>query len=300
MTTATAEFVPRASIKPGDRLGLTLFLAVAVHAIVILGVSFSVSQSTPQDLTQTMEITLVPSKSNKLPDNAQLLAQANQQGKGRTKENKPFSAPRKQAIPTPHKSTGTAPENTLPQQARQQPPTATKRELLTAKQSTKSIATQPKQVQKQKPTLTASQLISRSLQIASASAEVEQFRLNNQNKQRSKFITASTREYKFTAYLDGWRRKVEEIGLLNYPEEARRRKIIGNLIMTVALRPDGTIYQVTIDKSSGNKVLDDAAKRIVRLAAPFSPFPENIRKDTDLLHITRTWVFGRGNRFSTR
>jgi len=299
MSTATAEFIPRASIHASDRLGLTLFLAVAVHAIIILGVTFSNALSTPKETTQTMEITLVQSRT-KPPKKAEFLAQANQQGQGSTKQSKRPPSPQKKTVPSVVPNVGKQAETSIPQQAKTQQQSAKKQTLLTAKKSTKSIATKTEQVQKPANKVSASQLIARSLQIASASAEYEQLRINNQNKLRNKFITASTREYKYTAYLDGWRRKVEEIGLLNYPEEARKRKLLGNLIMTVVLRSDGTIFEMTIDKSSGSKILDDAAKRIVRFASPFSPFPDNIRNDTDLLHITRTWVFGRGNRFTSR
>ena len=91
--------------------------------------------------------------------------------------------------------------------------------------------------------------------------------------------------------MEAWRAKVERVGNLNYPEEARRRNISGQLVLDVALNPDGKINQITIRRSSGYKVLDDAAIRIVELAAPYSPFPEAIRAETDVLHITRTWQF---------
>ena len=91
--------------------------------------------------------------------------------------------------------------------------------------------------------------------------------------------------------MEAWRAKVERVGNLNYPEEARRRKLAGQLVLDVALNPDGKINQITIRRSSGHKVLDDAAIRIVELAAPYAPFPEEIRAETDVLHITRTWQF---------
>ena len=92
-----------------------------------------------------------------------------------------------------------------------------------------------------------------------------------------------------------WRRKIERIGNLNYPAEAKANRIYGSLQLTVAIKADGEVESVEINKSSGHKVLDQAAVRIVRLAAPFDRFPQNIRADTDILHITRTWTFTRGD-----
>ena len=112
-------------------------------------------------------------------------------------------------------------------------------------------------------------------------------------------LTPGMKDYRYSQYLDDWRRKVERIGAMNYPEEARG-KFFGSLVMSVALRPDGTIDRIVIVRSSGNKVLDDAAKRIVMMAAPFAPFPPDIRKETDYLDITRTWNFTRGDALETR
>ncbi len=146
----------------------------------------------------------------------------------------------------------------------------------------------------------AEELMSRSLAMASLSAEIDRRLEAKAKRPRKDFISASTREYKYAAYMEAWRAKVERIGNLNYPEEARRKKISGTLRMTVALNADGTIHEISLDKSSGRKVLDDAAIRIVRLAAPFAPFPENISKDVDILYITRTWKFLHNSTFSGR
>ena len=97
--------------------------------------------------------------------------------------------------------------------------------------------------------------------------------------------------------MEAWRSKVERVGNLNYPEAARKRKLSGSLILDVALNDDGSINQITVTQSSGHKILDDAAIRIVELAAPYSPFPDNIRQDTDILHIIRTWRFSNSNKF---
>lgn len=112
-------------------------------------------------------------------------------------------------------------------------------------------------------------------------------------------LTPGMKDYRYSQYLEDWRRKVERIGAMNYPEEARG-KFFGSLVLSVALRPDGSVDRIVIVRSSGNPVLDDAAKRIVTFAAPFAPFPPDIRQETDYLDITRTWTFTRGNALETR
>ncbi|MEW8292588.1 MAG: energy transducer TonB, partial [Candidatus Thiodiazotropha endolucinida] len=104
----------------------------------------------------------------------------------------------------------------------------------------------------------------------------------------------------YAAYLDAWRRKVERIGNLNYPDQAKRSRLYGNLVLHVAVKADGSVEQIKVLHSSGHKILDDAAVRIVRLAAPFSPFPNEIRKETDILDITRTWQFLRSGRLNSQ
>jgi protein TonB len=112
-------------------------------------------------------------------------------------------------------------------------------------------------------------------------------------------LTPNMKDYRYSQYLSDWRNKVERIGAMNYPEEARG-KFFGSLVLSVALRPDGSIDRIIVVRSSGNKVLDEAAKRIVMIASPFAPFPPDIRKETDYLDITRTWNFTRGDALETR
>jgi protein TonB len=147
------------------------------------------------------------------------------------------------------------------------------------------------------PAVSAAQILaSRSLEIARLSARIEETSSAYAHRPRRKAISASTREYKYAAYLEAWRRKVEQIGNLNYPEEAKKHKLYGNLILHVAVRSDGSLESVRVLRSSGFDVLDQAAVNIVKLAAPFSPFPSNISSDTDVLDITRTWQFLSSNR----
>jgi protein TonB len=116
-----------------------------------------------------------------------------------------------------------------------------------------------------------------------------------QKRPKRRFVGARAEEYRFARYVEDWRLKVERVGNLNYPEAARQLKLYGNLLLTVAIRADGSVETVEINRSSGQRVLDAAAIHIVEMAAPFAAFPPDIKRDTDILHITRTWTFTKGD-----
>jgi protein TonB len=141
------------------------------------------------------------------------------------------------------------------------------------------------------PTPSAAALLANSFEIAALSAEIRRKLEAKADRPRRKFLSASTREFNYAAYMEAWRAKVERVGNLNYPDEARKNRLSGSLVLDVALNADGSVNQITIRRSSGSKILDDAAVRIVELASPFAPFPDHIKKETDILHITRTWQF---------
>jgi protein TonB len=117
---------------------------------------------------------------------------------------------------------------------------------------------------------------------------------------RQVFVSARTREFMYANYMSEWVRKVERVGNLNYPDAARRDGITGKLLLDVALNPDGTVRNISVLRPSGHTLLDEAAIRIVNLAAPYAPFPPEIRKNADVLHITRTWEFSTTNRMQSR
>jgi protein TonB len=112
---------------------------------------------------------------------------------------------------------------------------------------------------------------------------------------RRKAIGSRTEGVVYAEYVDKWRRRIEQVGTRNYPEEAKRHKIYGSLLMTVYIKADGSVEKVEIDRSSGHRLLDAAARRVVELAGPFPPFPALVRKDWDILSISRTWMFTRSD-----
>jgi protein TonB len=288
-------------ITPGDRLGLTLCLAVIAHAALILGVAFSPEEHARPRM-DTMEITLVQQSSPVPPEQAKLLAQASLQGGGDTAEDVLPATPTPPPFPAPEPALTAPPAAPPPQpETRRSAPetrttSAETRPLLAADSPSDFTApAQPQQPDRTRaepqPRPTAAQLLTNSFKVASLSAEIKRKLEAKSQRPRQKFISASTREYRYAAYMEAWRAKVERVGNLNYPEEARRRGLSGSLILDVALNADGSVNDIIIRQSSGESVLDDAAVRIVQLAAPFAPLPPNIRADTDILHITRTWQF---------
>ncbi|NMG16532.1 energy transducer TonB, partial [Aromatoleum bremense] len=133
-------------------------------------------------------------------------------------------------------------------------------------------------------------LLNSAATVARLEAEIDRQLDDYARRPRKKFIGARTKEYRFAQYVEDWRHKIERVGTLNYPEAARGR-LYGSLLLVVAIRADGSIERVEVQRSSGEPILDEAAKRIVQLAAPFAPFPSDIRGDTDILEIARTWTF---------
>jgi len=281
-------------ITSQDRLGMTLFVAIAVHVIVILGVGFKfqLDRQTPQS-QQKLDITLVSKRSDTAPDDAQQLAQANLDGDGNvTEKARPTApAPHNDPLPDPGPDQQTAqpsmPSPTPAPQPVQTLARPTPNAPATAPPIPDTPAAQP---------LSAELIVERSRAMAGIDAEQGETLKVHTPLLRKKQVTARTREYAYASYLDSWRRKVERVGNLNYPDEAKRRHLSGTLMLQVDLNTNGTLREVIVLRSSGQKLLDDAAIRIVRLAAPYDPFNAAMRKETDILQIIRTWQFLTENR----
>ena len=284
------------SVRPADRLGFTLFLAALIHLALILGLGFTFVE--PQQISKTLEITLATFKSEKKPEKADFLAQDNQQGSGTLD---------KKAVP---KTTEVAPfqDNKINKVT---PPPAAKPEVKQAvpKAAVATVAPKPQKTATPReavktepaprtpaPTFDASQLSS---EISSLEAELaNEQQLYAKRSRIYRLNAASTMRDKGAWYKDEWRKKVERIGNLNYPDEARRQQIYGNLRLLVSINRDGSLYEVLVLESSGQPLLDQAAQRIVRLAAPFAPFTGDLN-DIDRLEIIRTWRFAKGDRLSS-
>ena len=284
-------------ITPLDRLGLTLSLAILAHGMLILGVTFIEEDQAPARY-DTMEIVLVRQNSPP-PEEAEALAQASLAGGGETADpvqpSSPLpdpglsTPPARPAPPAPPPALAqAAPTETAPPGSDNPPEIAVLND--SGPPAPVETAAKPAEATPEK-TPSATALLASSFRIAALSANIRQKLETRAQRPRRKFISASTREYRYAAYMEAWRAKVERMGNLNYPEEARRRKLSGSLLLEVALNANGTINEIMIRRSSGEKILDDAAIRIVELAAPYAPFPQKIKQETGILHIIRTWQF---------
>ncbi len=271
-------------------------MAALVHALIVFGVSFTLPER--QNSATTLEVTLAQYASEQAPDDADFLAQFNQIGSGTLQE---------RAEMTTTQTAEYAAEVIQDTQPNAQEASAPKSQQA----SSKSLVSQQSQLlitstdfdfnveEQDAPVGPKKSLLERSLEIASLEAKLDYQRQELSKRPRTRRLTAtSARSSDDALYMNQWLYRIEQLGVSSYPIEARRNNIEGQLRMLVAIQADGTIREVKILESSGYSILDDAAIRIVRQAAPFQPFPEVMRKKTDILEIIRTWEF-KLNRFST-
>lgn len=296
-----------------------LFWALTVSLVLhlaLMAVHFSPELKRLKDQLPTLEVMLVNSKSNKAPEKADVLAQANLDRGGNTEQKRLMKsalanmqvtalAPSAQIAPPVAASPATQQEAALQQEkARVALLELEARALMTQLQAKHALqsASPPPRASPVPPTHSARPTLAQPQQpnaispatlqaIAKLEALIAKEQEAYATRPKRQFIGARTREYRFASYVEQWRQKVERLGNLNYPETAKIQKLHGQLQLTVSIKADGQIESVHIQRSSGYVLLDDAAKRIVQMAAPFAPFPPEIRKDTDILSITRTWTF---------
>ena len=265
------------------RLWLAIAISLAVHAL-LLTLHFSFPDASKAMREKALDIVLVNAKSAKKPTDAQALAQANLDGGGNTDENRRIKTP----LPsTNQQTTGNDIER---MQRRIRELDAAQQKMLSEAKSARAVAAARNAAEQPTPSPSVSglDLAESARAMARLEGEISKSVDEYNKRPRKKFVGARTEEYRFAQYIEDWRQKVERIGTLNYPEAARG-KLYGSLVLTVSLNHDGSLNRVDINRSSGYKVLDEAAQRIVRMAAPFAPFPPEIRRDTDILEITRTW-----------
>jgi len=282
-----------AVVTPRDRLSFTVFLAAALHAAVILGIGFAWHAERAR--APTIEVTLAQHDDRKAPDQADFLAQSNQIGSGDSRDIRE----------TTTTETADFHDNVLREVASEPqveandaktPPTLT---TASASEFKTQLQTPQPDVQPRLTPAEQRKLMDLSDEIASLEARTDTETNTSARMPRVRRLTSvSARQAVDAYYLQSWRRKVETIGNLNYPEEARRDRLYGSLRLLVSITPDGALQDVKILDSSGHKVLDDAALRIVKMAAPFAPFPPEMRANTDVLEIIRTWEF-RKNHYSS-
>ena len=326
-------------ITATDRLIFTLLFSVIIHLVIVLGVSFNTSSPLTNAPQMSLDITLVKQQTDEAADKADYLAQADNDGGGEIEDKTPEPSPELSqpsneltsssssvSMVSPIQNTPKPEPISIPKNAaspavsekKSTPKKAVKQQTSPSKalvqQKAKRIVHQAleladKRQEKaviapdEKPKITARKLILPSQsEISQLEDQFDATAMALSNKPKKRTVSASTKEYAAAAYMKGWEMKVERIGNFNYPQEAKRKGINGSLMLTVDINPDGSVPPdgIVISRSSGHKILDDAAIRIVRLGAPYSAIPDNVLKDSDMLTIIRTWKFETNRGLSAR
>ena len=286
------------SLYKNNILKLSILLSFVLHFLAIQLIHFKPTKPFQNKLSQ-IEVVLTNSKDNHQVD-ADVVGQSNSNKGGNIEKD----VHKKTPLPMITENKNTFQLNNRGNQSVIGKAASSSQEKIIKKDA--QILNEPKAAQMPKEAPIINKSISKEDVLASASEiSASDAALSNQisnfeKQPRRKYIGARTKEYKYALYAEAWRQKVETLGNMNYPEEAREKKFSGQLRMTVSLRPDGRIDAIEINQSSGFKILDEAAKKIVELGAPYAPFPEDIRKEMDILSITRSWTFSKDETLSSQ
>jgi len=290
------EALDRSMIALGKhgRMRVAVTLSLLIHLVLMFGISFKLPDPSQLAAQQPLEVTLVNAKTQARPQKADALAQANLDGGGNTDARRRAKSP----LPVPREDKRGA-ELAMAQKRVEQLERQAQQLMTQARSKTTVVAAPetPQPIEAQPVAPNAADIMSRGLEIARLEAQIARDLESYQQRPRRRFIGARTQEFRFARYIEDWRVKVERVGELNYPQAARSQGIYGSLVVTVSIKADGTLDRVEINRSSGQRILDAAALRIVQLAAPYAPFPADIAKDTDIISITRTWMFTRSDQF---
>jgi protein TonB len=288
-TTATPAYQPTrtAAVSSGDRLSFTIFLAAALHGLIIFGIVFELSL--PDESAPSVTVTLATHESREAPEEADFTAQANQIGSGTLEEAKQITTDQLSPF-----SSETIEQTQLLNETRASNKEDASNNVLTTSDAETIIAKKPSQTEQaeNKTGKDARDIQNLSQEIASLNAKLDKQRQQYAKRPRERVLTSvSTKAARDAAYLNDWTRKVEIVGNENFPREAINKRITGELRLQSVIKWDGSLIRAEILESSGHRILDDAALQIIHRAAPFLPFPPDIRKDTDQLVIIRTWHF---------
>ena len=278
------------TVSSNDRMMFAIFVALMVHAMLVLGISFSAEESPA--FSSTLDVTLAGYRSEEAPEDADFLAQENQQGSGTLDEaemqttdveadfhaNDIRENVREEQMPTAPRTQDSQHTQVV---STTRSPTKQQQQIEDPQAPTPDIPEGPQQT-----------LLERSLEIASLQAKLDTERQLYARMPRIHRLTAaSTMKAADAYYVNLWRQKIERMGAINYPQEAENCYENCRLRILVSINPDGSIHELAVLESSGRRVLDEAATRIVRLAAPFAPFTNEMRREMDRLEIIRTWQF---------
>ena len=272
-----------------DRLGFAFCLALALHAALILGVSFNRQERSAAPTK--LEITLSQHRSKEAPEQADFLAQSNQLGSG-TLDEKAMLTTRELAEFQDTRIHEVAPQQKLSQSQAQHATTPLLTTSATSQRQTTPRSEQQETAETNHQQTDVITIIQRSLEIASLEAKLDIQRQAYAKRPRIRRLTSvATKQSDDALYLHNWRSKIEAIGNQHYPSKAKQQQLYGNLRLMVSLLPNGDVHRIKILQSSGHKILDQAAIKIVHLAAPYAPFSHKMQSEVDVLEIIRTWRF---------
>lgn len=292
---SAAHLIP--SIHTSDRLGLAIVFAGAVHALAVFGLGIN-NLSEERSRNTVLDVVLVQTAADKPPEAADLIAQANQHASGRsdTRQRPSHFTAGLSTRPSP----GLSP-TPVPQDDGAAAPIS-RNFVVQNRSATHSVATDsPKPSAEGEIESHDRSRSRREQEIARLTSELAQRQRLYAQRPRINYVdTLSAKTAVEAAYLKHWVGRVEQVGNLNYPDQARRNRLNGSLILHVLLDHEGRLVSVKVGGSSGEQILDDAARRIVQMASPFKPFPDEMRATYDQLMITRTWVFRSGQSLITR
>jgi protein TonB len=279
------------------RMQVAVGFSVFLHAIIIFGVSFKLPDLANLTAQSPLEVTLVNAKTQARPKTADALAQANLDGGGNTDAKRRARSP----LPVPAENKAAGAEIALARKRVEQLEREAKQLVTQARSQTAVAPRVEAQPAREAPQTapSAADIMSRGAEIARLEAQIAREWESYQQRPRRRFIGARTQEFRFARYIEDWRARIERIGEQNYPQAARDQKIYGSMVVTVSIKADGSLDRVEINRPSGQRILDAAALRIVQQAAPFAAFPADIARDTDILSITRTWIFTRSDQLVT-
>jgi len=274
-------------ITDKDRFGMTFFLATIFHGMVILGVTFSVSPPADSKTSPALDIILVQTKSPDEVENADYLAQVTQKGGGNAAQK---ARPRELfSAATLSNKSGLEKDNSVQQQRQQKQ--NEQLALLTQSDAEYTITSEKNPARAEDDSTRDQTTASQNTQTAKLAAEISNTIEQQASIERTKYLNSSTRAFTPAKYMRQWIDRVERVGNLNYPDQARRKKLSGTLILDVVINSEGELVKTDLRQSSGHQILDDAARRIVKLAAPYAAFPRKLRAEADVIHITRSWEF---------
>jgi protein TonB len=273
-------------------MALALLASAAVHAMMLSTQFVQVNPRLFEDPNLPMEVVLVNARSAEAPLAPDALAQVSLAGGGNIDEDRRLKSP----LPASSQTQSGSEEAAL--QARVAELEQQAKALLTQLQPNGQLKERPQAAPPApvQPAVDVSQLNQQAREMAQLQARISQQWDEYQRRPKRAWVGANVKEYAFARYVEDWVTKVERVGNVNYPEAARRAGLYGSLKLTVSIHADGRIEKVDVDRSSGSKILDTAAIRIVELAAPYARFPDDMREKADILSITRTWTFTRSDK----